>query len=32
MRVLLYDNHQNFIEDFILNKGDTAVFVWWAWL
>ena len=26
MRVLLYDEKHNFLEDYILNAGDTAVF------
>ena len=26
MRVLLYDENQKFLEDFILYKGDTAIF------
>ena len=26
MRVLLYDENQKFLEDFILHKGDTAIF------
>ena len=28
MRVLLYDNDQQYLEDFILNEGDTAVFAY----
>ena len=28
MRVLLYDDNQKLLEDFILNEGDTAVFAY----
>jgi hypothetical protein len=28
MRVMLYDNDQNYLEDFILKQGDTAVFAY----
>ena len=28
VRVLLFDNDQNYLENFILNKGDTAVFAY----
>ena len=28
MRVLLYDEDQNFIEDFVLNEGDLSVFAY----
>ena len=28
MRVLLYDDNQKYLEDFIIKKGDTAVFAY----
>lgn len=28
MRVLLYDDNQNYLEDYILNTGDLAVFAY----
>ena len=28
MRVLLYDEEHNYLQDFILNEGDLAVFVY----
>ena len=28
MRVLLYDNNHNYLEDYILEEGDTAVFAY----
>ena len=28
MRVLLYDEDQNFIEDYVLNEGDLSVFAY----
>jgi hypothetical protein len=28
MRVLLYDEEHNYLQDFILNKGDLAVFAY----
>ena len=28
MRVLLYDDQKNHLEDYILNEGDTAVFAY----
>ena len=28
MRVLLYDDEQNFIDDYILNEGDLSVFAY----
>jgi len=28
MRVLLYDGNKNYLQDFILNEGDLAVFVY----
>ena len=28
MKVLLYDENKNFLQDYILNKGDLAVFAY----
>ena len=28
MRVLLYDEQHNYLEDFIIKEGDTAVFAY----
>ena len=28
MKVLLYDDQKNFLQDFVLNEGDLAVFAY----